>query len=97
MHSSALRTQECITWKHCANSHSETGDAETGDVETNERESERLVIKCTFNTIVLCNPSIPYLVLIRSRDFGKRKTKSKLQKLMMKSFFLKLELCRINF
>ena len=69
MHSSALRTQECITWKHCANSHSETGDAETGDVETNERESERLVIKCTFNTIVLCNPSIPYLVLIRSCDF----------------------------
>ena len=38
---------------------SETGDAETGDIKTSEREreGERLVMKCTFTTIVSCNLS----------------------------------------
>ena len=57
MHSSALRALECIAWGRSSTGDSETGDAETGDIKTSERERERLVMKCTFSTIVSCNLS----------------------------------------
>ena len=57
MHSSALCALECIAWGRGSTGDSETGDAETGDIKTSERERERLVMKCTFSTIVSCNLS----------------------------------------
>ena len=52
---------------------SETGDAETGDTKTSESKREREIL--------------PYLVLVRSRDFDKQRTKSKLYKPMINHIF----------
>ena len=40
---------------------------------------------------------LPYLVLAKSRDFDKQRTKSELHKLNTKSLFLKIELSRNQF
>ena len=75
MHSSALHALECIAWGRSSTGDSETGDAETSDSKTSEskREREREIL--------------PYLALVRSRDFDKQRTKSKLHKLMINHFF----------
>ena len=41
MHSSALRTLECIALGRGSTGDSETGDVETGDIKTSERERKR--------------------------------------------------------
>ena len=82
---------------HCLDERGLTGDSETGDAETGDTktsESERLMMKCTFSDIISCKFLLPYLVLVRLRDFNKQRTKSKLCKLMIKSLFLEIELSR---